>query len=133
MFLYLHDGILWGEPRCVYDMAYYKLTDVEVAKIPPFDQFRKHKEMCKDDNGKPEMLQVELPKTEVGTRHGLSKCKGLSFQNLASEEHVRAVLMGTHRCLGANSPLRKLDEPEALCMKIVQFTFSAQVQIDCTP
>ncbi len=122
MFLYLHDGILWGEPRCVCDMAYYKQTDEEVAKIPPFDQFTTPREMCEDGDGMPEMLQVEFPATKAGTRCGLSNCVGLSFRNLASEEYVLAALMGKHPRLGANSPLRELDME--LCMTIVQFILS---------
>ena len=123
MFLYLHDGIVWGEPRCVYDMAYYKLTDEEVAKIPPVDQFTEHERWWEDDDWLPEMLQVQFPETKVGTRLFLSKCRGLSFRKLASEEHVLATLMSTHRRLGPISQLSKLS-PEVQEM-IVKFTFQA--------
>jgi hypothetical protein len=74
MFLYLHCGFLWGEPRCAHDMAHYKLTDEEVAKLPPFDQFTKHTEQCEDDNGVPEMLVVEFSVTKVGTCLFLGVC-----------------------------------------------------------
>ena len=103
-------------------MAFYKLTDEEMAKLPTFDQATKHTEMCVDDSGVPEMLGVEFPETNVGTRKKLDKCKGVTLKNMGNEERVLATLMSQHRRLGGNSALRELDME--LCKKIVQFTLS---------
>jgi hypothetical protein len=82
MFLYVHRGFLWGEPHCVYDCCFYKLTDEEIAKLPAPDQFTGHLEMCEDVNGVPESLQVEFPTTNVGTRLHLGRCPGVTLYNL---------------------------------------------------
>lgn len=122
MFLYLHDGIMWGKPCCVYYSAYEKLTDAEVAKLPPSDQFTGHRIECRDENGVPEMLAVRFDVSNVGHRFFLSRCDGVSLENLAREENVLAILMGKHPRLGENSPLGKLDLVSI--MQVVERTFS---------
>jgi hypothetical protein len=111
-----------GQATLAHDMAHYKLTDEEVVKLPPFDQFTEHTEQCEDDNGLPEMLVVEFPVTKVGTHLFLGVCESVTLLNLGSEEYVRASLMGQHPRLRGNSPLRELDME--LCVKNVQLTFS---------
>ena len=82
MFLYVHNGFLWGVPHCVYACAEYKLTGEEIAKLPASDQFTDHSIVCTLANGVPESLQVEFPTTNVGTRHFLDRCEAVTLMNL---------------------------------------------------
>lgn len=122
MFLYLHEGILWGAPHGVYDMAFFKLTDEEVAKLPASEQFTDHRPITPDENGVPWRLGVQFPVTNVGDRFFLSRCAGVTLENLAHEGNVRAILMGKHPRLGENSLLSRLDLE--LFMQVVELALS---------
>ncbi len=96
-------------------MAFYKLTDEEIAKLPASDQFARHYMDTGD-------LQVEFPTTNVGTRLHLDRCEGVTLTNLGREDLVLTTLMGHHPRLGGNSEFRNLDKE--VCKMIVEFTLS---------
>ena len=85
MFQFVHGNFLWGEPHCVYDCCLYKLTEEEIARLPPSDYFFNHREVCHDAHGVPESLQVEFLPTNVGTRLCLDRCRGVILHRLRPE------------------------------------------------
>jgi hypothetical protein len=107
MFLYLHQGKVWGNPLTTYDCAYEKLTDEETKKLPSTFFFN-HRQHSLDSSGNPELLQVHFLETEIGNRLHLANCNAMDLRFLAHEENVRTALMGHHTRIGANSLLRTI-------------------------